>query len=62
MKPTHRRIAVFLASLAFFCGLAWLGGFDFDRRGVDVAIHAFLFVGFSFAAVLFSDAFVHDHA
>lgn len=62
MKPSHRRAAVFFSSLAFFCGLAWLGGFDFDRRGADVAIHAFWFFGFSFAAVLFSEAFVHENA
>lgn len=33
------KLTIFLAfvlSQALFAGLAWIGGYDFDRRGVDV--------------------------
>lgn len=62
MTTTTRRASVFFGALAFFAALAWLGGYDFDRRGDDVAMMAFIFVGASFAAVMFSEAFIHENA
>ena len=51
-----KTILTFLASQLFFVGLAWLGGFDFDRRGTDVAIMA----GFSTIISGLAAFAVHD--
>lgn len=32
-----KRLAAFLFILAFEAAIFWLGGYDFDRRGFDVA-------------------------
>lgn len=61
MKPKHRRAAVFFASLTFIALLFWIAGYDFDRRGADVAIFLGLAVLASIGAVFFSDALEHDH-
>jgi hypothetical protein len=42
-----KRIAVFVLSLASFAGLAWLGGYNFDERNLDVAFYTFFAIGFS---------------
>jgi hypothetical protein len=41
------RMIVFFAALAFFVLLAWLAGYDFDKRNFTVAY-------FSLCAVIFS--------
>jgi hypothetical protein len=33
-----KRALIFVASMAVAAGIAWVGGYDFDRRGEDVAI------------------------
>ena len=56
-----KRALIFVASMTVMCGIAWVGGYDFDRRGEDVAILLFFGLGLSFVAsicpykVLFSD-------
>lgn len=42
-----KRIAVFIACLLFGLTLIWLGGYDFDERGVWVAWGAFTVVACS---------------
>ena len=34
-------ISVFLMASLMFAGLSWLGGYDFDSRGVGVALTTF---------------------
>lgn len=36
-----KRIAIFFTALAISVALAWLGGYDFDHRGIDVALYTF---------------------
>ena len=62
MNAKHRRSAVFFSSLAFIALLCWIAGYDFDRRGVDVAIGLGFAVLASIAAVFFSEALFHDLA
>ena len=56
-----KRALIFVASMAVVAGIAWVGGYDFDRRGEDVAILLFFGLLLSFIAsicphkVLFSD-------
>lgn len=37
MSIVATRIAIFVGAMLICAGIAWLGGFDFDRRGVWVA-------------------------
>ena len=32
-----KRALIFVASMTVMCGIAWVGGYDFDRRGPDAA-------------------------
>ena len=56
-----KRALIFVTSMAVVAGIAWVGGYDFDRRGPDAAALLFLGLGLSFVAsifpykVLFSD-------
>lgn len=43
---------IFFGFLAFYAFLAWLSGFNFDRRGDDVAVFTFLAIAFSALAAL----------
>lgn len=45
-----KRIAIFLACMAAWAFIWWLAGFDFDRRGVDIAYFFFVAVVSSFGA------------
>jgi hypothetical protein len=38
-----KRALIFVASMTVVAGIAWVGGYDFDRRGADAA--AMLFSG-----------------
>jgi hypothetical protein len=45
-----KRALIFVASMAVVAGIAWVGGYDFDRRGPDAAALLFLGLGVSFVA------------
>ena len=45
-----KRALIFVASMAVVAGIAWVGGYDFDRRGPDAAALLFLGLGLSFVA------------
>jgi hypothetical protein len=48
-----KRALIFVASMAVVAGIAWVGGYDFDRRGPDAAALLFLGLGVSFVASIF---------
>ena len=48
-----KRALIFVASMAVVAGIAWVGGYDFDRRGPDAAALLFLGLGLSFVALIF---------
>ena len=48
-----KRALIFVASMAVVAGIAWVGGYDFDRRGADAAALLFLGLGVSFVASIF---------
>ena len=48
-----KRALIFVASMTVMCGIAWVGGYDFDRRGPDAAALLFLGLGLSFVASIF---------
>ena len=56
-----KRALIFVASMAVVAAIAWVGGYDFDRRGADAAFLLAVGLGLSFVAsicpykVLFSD-------
>lgn len=56
-----KRALIFVASMTVMCGIAWVGGYDFDRRGPDAAFLLAIGLWLSFVAsicpykVLFSD-------
>ena len=54
MKRIVIFISVFLMISLFFAGLSWLGGYDFDSRGVGVALTAFYLGVFAFGVALFA--------
>ena len=45
-----KRALIFVASMAVVAVIAWVGGYDFDRRGEDVAILLFFGLLLSFIA------------
>lgn len=47
------RVFVFFAMLAFFAALAWLAGYDFDKRSFTVAYSVLCAVIFSGLAASF---------
>lgn len=52
MGVNTRSCLAFLAVLLVACGLAWLGGYDFDRRGGDVAVGAYMALALAAGAAL----------
>ena len=48
-----KRALIFVASMAVVAAIAWVGGYDFDRRGADAAALLFLGLGVSFVASIF---------
>ena len=45
-----KRALIFVASMAVVAGIAWVGGYDFDRRGGDAAALLIFGLGLSFVA------------
>jgi hypothetical protein len=45
-----KRALIFVASMTVMCGIAWVGGYDFDRRGADAAFLLAIGLGLSFVA------------
>ena len=45
-----KRALIFVASMTVVAGIAWVGGYDFDRRGADAAALLCLGLWLSFAA------------
>ena len=48
-----KRALIFVTSMAVVAAIAWVGGYDFDRRGPDAAALLFLGLGVSFVASIF---------
>ena len=48
-----KRALIFVASMAVVAAIAWVGGYDFDRRGPDAAVLLFFGLGLSFVASIF---------
>lgn len=48
-----KTVIVFLLMLALCALLAWVGGFNFDQRNVDVAMSTFLAIFFSGMVAMF---------
>ena len=48
-----KRVLIFVTSMAVVAGIAWVGGYDFDRRGPDAAVLLFFGLGLSFVASIF---------
>jgi len=48
-----KRALIFVASMAVVAGIAWVGGYDFDRRGPDAAVLLFFGLVLSFIASTF---------
>ena len=57
-----KRALIFVASMAVMCGIAWVGGYDFDRRGPDAAAMLFCGLLLSFVVSIFpyQHLFSHD--
>ncbi len=45
-----KRALIFVASMTVVAGIAWVGGYDFDRRGSDAAAMLIFGLGLSFVA------------
>ena len=45
-----KRALIFVTSMAVVAVIAWVGGYDFDRRGVDAAVLLIFGLGLSFVA------------
>lgn len=45
-----KRALIFVASMTVVAVIAWVGGYDFDRRGVDAAVLLIFGLGLSFVA------------
>ena len=45
-----KRALIFVASMAVVAGIAWVGGYDFDRRGPYAAVLLIFGLGLSFVA------------
>lgn len=45
-----KRALIFVASMAVVAAIAWVGGYDFDRRGADAAAMLFCGLLLSFVA------------
>ena len=45
-----KRALIFVASMTVMCGIAWVSGYDFDRRGPDAAAMLFCGLLLSFVA------------
>ena len=45
-----KRALIFVASMAVVAVIAWVGGYDFDRRGADAAVLLIFGLGLSFVA------------
>jgi hypothetical protein len=45
-----KRALIFVASMAVAADIAWVGGYDFDRRGADAAVLLIFGLGLSFVA------------
>lgn len=45
-----KRALIFVASMAVVAAIAWVGGYDFDRRGPDAAAMLFCGLLLSFVA------------
>jgi len=45
-----KRALIFVASMTVVAGIAWVGGYDFDRRGADAAAMLIFGLGLSFVA------------
>lgn len=51
-----KRIGLFITFMCLFAGLAWLAGFNFDKRGIDVAWFTAVFIWVSaFFTLLITD-------
>ena len=48
-----KRALIFVASMAVVAGIAWVGGYDFDRRGPDAAFLLAVGLVLSFIASTF---------
>ena len=48
-----KRALIFVASMTVVAAIAWVGGYDFDRRGADAAAMLFFGLGLSFVASIF---------
>ena len=48
-----KRALIFVASMTVVAGIAWVGGYDFDRRGPDAAVLLIFGLGLSFVASIF---------
>ena len=48
-----KRALIFVASMAVVAVIAWVGGYDFDRRGPDAAFLLAVGLGLSFVASIF---------
>ena len=45
-----KRALIFVASMTVVAVIAWVGGYDFDRRGPDAAVVLIFGLGLSFVA------------
>ena len=57
-----KRALIFVASMAVVAVIAWVGGYDFDRRGMDAAALLLFGLWLSFAASIcpYKDLFSDD--